>query len=260
VIRAVARRRHEEEHENHDRWLVSYADFITLLFAFFVVMYAISQVNEGKYRVLSDALLEAFQPTGRQPLAIHPNPQRTKGGEAVIELPIKRPEDAGRRKVEARMKTIADDIRKVLEPLVKEGQVRVTESARGIAVEINASVLFAPGQAVLNDDSVRSLVAVAQVLAGVGNAMEIEGHTDNTPISTPVFPSNWELSAARASRVVRLFAQSGVAPERMVAVGYGEYRSVDTNETPEGKARNRRVTVMILPTGETAGEAETIAP
>ncbi len=256
----MARRQREEDHENHERWLVSYADFITLLFAFFVVMYAISQVNEGKYRVLSDALVEAFQPTGRQPIAIRSDVRGDNRGNSNIELPIKRQQDSGRRKVEARMKGIADDIRKVLEPLVKEGQVRVTESARGIAVEINASVLFAPGQAELNEGSVRSLVAVAQVLSGVGNAMEIEGHTDNTPINTPVFPSNWELSASRASRVVRLFAQAGVAPERMVAVGYGEFRSVDSNESPDGKARNRRVTVMILPTGETAGEAEPIAP
>lgn len=244
----MARRRHEEEHENHERWLVSYADFITLLFAFFVVMYAISQVNEGKYRVLSDALLQAFKPADRPPARLQPEPRRDS--QPAVQLPIKLPVDANRRRVEAKMKGIADDIRKVLEPLVKEGQVRVTESARGIAVEINASVLFAPGQAELNDGSVRSLVAVAQVLAGAGNAIEVEGHTDNSPIGTTLFPSNWELSAARASRVVRLFTQAGVAPERMSAIGYGEYRNVDTNDTPEGKARNRRVTVMILPAGE----------
>lgn len=256
----MARRRHEEEHENHERWLVSYADFITLLFAFFVVMYAISQVNEGKYRVLSDALLQAFKPddpgAGRQ----RPDMRRDDQPQPAIQLPIKLPVDAGRRRVEAKMKGIADDIRKVLEPLVKEGQVRVTESARGIAVEINASVLFAPGQAVLNDSSVRSLVAVAQVLAGAENAIEVEGHTDNAPIGTPLFPSNWELSAARASRVVRLFTQAGVAPERMAAIGYGEYRNVDTNDTPEGKARNRRVTVMILPAGETPPAAAADVP
>lgn len=245
----MARRKHEEEHENHERWLVSYADFITLLFAFFVVMYAISQVNEGKYRVLSDALLHAFKPDDRAPVR-QQEPRREDQSQPAIQLPIKLPVDAGRRRVEAKMKGIADDIRKVLEPLVKEGQVRVTESARGIAVEINASVLFAPGQAELNDGSVRSLVAVAQVLAGAENAIEVEGHTDNAPIGTPLFPSNWELSAARASRVVRLFTQAGVAPGRMAAIGYGEYRNVDTNDTPEGKARNRRVTVMILPAGE----------
>lgn len=256
----MARRKLQEEPENHDRWLVSYADFITLLFALFVVLYAISQVNEGKYRVLSDALVQAFRPDGQHPIALRPDLHGMKRDDTGIDLPIKRPESAVRRKVEARMKTIADDIRKVLEPLVKEGQVRVTESARGISVEINASVLFPPGLAELNEESIRSLAAVAQVLAGVGNAMEIEGHTDNTPISTPVFPSNWELSAARASRVVRLFAQSGVAPTRMVAVGYGEFRNVDSNDTAQGKARNRRVTVMILPTGESAGEAERPAP
>ncbi|MBX9964261.1 MAG: flagellar motor protein MotD [Burkholderiales bacterium] len=254
----MARRRREEEHENHERWLVSYADFITLLFAFFVVMYAISQVNEGKYRVLSDALLQAFKPADRPPARLQPEPRRDSQP-AVVPLPIKLPADANRRRVEAKMKGIADDIRKVLEPLVKEGQVRVTESPRGIAVEINASVLFASGQAELNEDSIRSLVAVAQVLAGPGNAIEVEGHTDNSPIGTTLFPSNWELSAARASRVVRLFTQAGVAPERMSAVGYGEYRNVDTNDTPEGRARNRRVTVMILPAGE-GGPAPTEAP
>ena len=255
----MARRKHEEEHENHERWLVSYADFITLLFAFFVVMYAISQVNEGKYRVLSDALLQAFKPTDRPPASLPPEPLRSS--QPAVELPIKLPADATRRRVEAKMKGIADDIRKVLEPLVKEGQVRVTESARGIAVEINASVLFAPGQAELNEGSVRSLVAVARVLAGAENAIEVEGHTDNAPIGTPLFPSNWELSAARASRVVRLFTQAGVAPERMAAIGYGEYRNVDTNGTPEGKARNRRVTVMILPAGENgSGPADVPVP
>jgi chemotaxis protein MotB len=253
----VARRRHEEEHENHERWLVSYADFITLLFAFFVVMYAISQVNEGKYRVLSDALLQAFKPADRPPARLQPEARRDS--QPAVQLPIKLPVDTNRRRVEAKMKGIADDIRKVLEPLVKEGQVRVTESARGIAVEINASVLFAPGQAELNDGSVRSLVAVAQVLAGADNAIEVEGHTDNSPIGTTLFPSNWELSAARASRVVRLFTQAGVAPERMSAIGYGEYRNVDTNETAEGKARNRRVTVMILPAGD-GGPASVEAP
>ncbi|MCW5624644.1 MAG: hypothetical protein KIT73_08025, partial [Burkholderiales bacterium] len=181
------RRQRHDEHENHERWLVSYADFITLLFAFFVVMYAISQVNEGKYRVLSHSLIQAFQTSDRQPVS---SPRDTTGSgrsDALMPLPLNRPvADPVRRRVEARMKNIADDIRRVLDPLVREGQVRVTESARGITVEINASVLFPSGQAELSDASTRSLSAVAQVLATAANNKEGEGHTDKAPIASPV--------------------------------------------------------------------------
>jgi chemotaxis protein MotB len=244
------RRPHVEEHENHERWLVSYADFITLLFAFFVVMYAISQVSEGKYRLLSDALIQAFQSADRQRASPRAEIGVAPAGGAVIELPVRQHPEVRRRREEARLQGIADDIRRVLEPLVREGQVQVTQSARGISVEINAAVLFEPGQAELNDAALRSLDAVARVLAGVANDIEIEGHTDNSPIANTVYPSNWELSAARASRVVRLFAQAGVSPGRMAAIGHGEYRNVAPNDTAEGRARNRRVTVMILPSPE----------
>jgi chemotaxis protein MotB len=248
----MARRHREEEHENHERWLVSYADFITLLFAFFVVMYAISQVNEGKYRVLSDALINAFKPDGHAPVIIRPplQPQGPNSGPqpgTVPQIGAQRGDDAVRRVREQRMRTIARDVLQALEPLVKEGQVRVTESARGIAVEINASVLFKSGQAALEPESARALTAVARVLAGTENAIEVEGHTDTERIYTPQFPSNWELSGARASSVVRLFIDSGVAPKRMIASGFSDTRPVDSNGTPEGRARNRRVTVMIRP-------------
>jgi chemotaxis protein MotB len=138
------------------------------------------------------------------------------------------------------------DLLKAMEPLVKEGQVRVSQSVHGIAIEINASVLFASGQATLEPGSVKALRAVGEVLARVPNDVQVEGFTDTTPINTVVFPSNWELSAARASSVVRLFVESGAPPERMVAVGYAEFHPIDSNATPEGRARNRRVTIMIL--------------
>jgi chemotaxis protein MotB len=235
------RRSEDEESDNRDRWVVSYADFVTLLLAFFVVMYAISSVNEGRYRQVSEALVQAFQTTENRPdrSSIVPPPvQHTQ--------PPKREQDVP-------LRGMANDIRSVLDPLVRAGQVRVTENARGVAVEINASVLFASGQAELTPASLRSLEAVAKVLARAPNAIEVEGHTDDSPINSPVFPSNWELSAARASRVVRLFAEAGVEPSRMGAIGYGENRNVDGNDTPEGRSRNRRVVVVILPleTGRT---------
>lgn len=247
----MARKKKPEEHENLERWLVSYADFITLLFAFFVVMYAISQVNVAKYRVLSDSLVNAFKNTPTttfsSPVRMDTKSQAASGQSQQQMIVIKKNDsamDAARQR--DRMKVIAKDLFKVMEPLVKEGQVRVTQSSRGIAIEINASVLFASGQAALERGSIKVLKAVGQVLAQVPNDIQVEGYTDNTPISTTEYPSNWELSTARASSVVRLFVDNGVTSDRLVAVGYAENRPVEANTSPEGRSRNRRVTIMIL--------------
>jgi chemotaxis protein MotB len=250
----MARRRHEEEHENHERWLVSYADFITLLFAFFVVMYAISTLSESKYKVLSDSLLQAFrhdrvvtaQTTGLAPInRTNPGPPRK----------AQRPTNVVRIQQEQKLLSIAQKITDALRALMQSGQVKLTQLPHGLAVEINASVLFAPGQANLQPDVVPSLVDVAHTLAGVDNVVHIEGHTDNLPIQTPLYPSNWELSGARASSVVRLFAANGVDPARLRAVGFAENHPVDTNDTAEGRQRNRRVTLLILADVPEGGEA-----
>lgn len=242
----MARKKKHDDHDNHERWLVSYADFITLLFAFFVVMYAISSVNEGKYRVLSDSLAAAFRNIVRSAEVVQIGP-RPAG--RIIDTPAATPPSVrlpGIKQQREQMSHLAQDILKVLEPLVKEKQVRVTQNRFGVAVEINASVLFAPGQAALAPGSEKALRAVAQVLKHDRHAIRVEGHTDDIPINTPSFPSNWELSTARAATVVRLFQEEGVAGERLAAVGYSAYRPVASNSTPEGRARNRRVMIMIL--------------
>lgn len=233
----------EEQPEQLDRWLVSYADFITLMFAFFVVLYAISQVNEGKYRVLSDALLNAFRDSRAPPGSAR--------GEPVIPLPALDHAEFTRRRAEARLRLIAKDMNDALLTLVHQGQVHVYETSRGIAVDINASLLFAPGRAELSGNAQHALASVAGVLSRIPNSVEVQGHADDSPIASSQYPSNWELSAARASRVVRLLADRGVSPVRLSAVGYGEFRSVDDNTTAEGRARNRRVTVLVLRAGET---------
>lgn len=238
------RRRQEEEHENHERWLVSYADFITLLFAFFVVMYAISSINEGKYKVLSTALVNAFS-----------NPSSRQGGQVVIvtegapptqaKLPAK-PELTEAKTVQReKMRNVAKNIMEALAPLAKQGKVKLLETSRGVTIEINDSILFAPGQAKLQPASISAMQAVAEVLAHTDFPITIEGHTDNVPIATPQFPSNWELSALRATTVLRLFNDAGVGAERLTAIGYGETRPVETNQNPEGRARNRRVSIQI---------------
>lgn len=244
------RRRAEEEHDNHERWLVSYADFITLLFAFFVVMYSLSSVNEGKYRVLSDSLVQAFR-----------NVAVNESGDQIVlpqvsvlpTRPITQPAppaadpalEQRRRETAQRMRNMADEIRRVLSPLTQAGQVNVTEGAFGVSVEINASLLFAPGDSALGQEAVDALRAVAQVLAPAPFPITVEGHTDNVPINTFRFPSNWELSAVRASTVARLFIDNGVSPDRLTAAGYADQRPVAGNEDEVGRARNRRVTVLI---------------
>jgi chemotaxis protein MotB len=242
----MARRRYQEESENHERWLVSYADLVTLLFAFFVVMYAISSVNEGKYRVLSNALGSAF---GRAqiapaPAAVIDSPRPLP---ALPPLPAKiRPADAALKREREYMTAIARDILQALAPLVSQGKVRVTQDSRGVSIEINASVLFAPGDARLTEESGQALRAVARVLRQDTHAIQVEGHTDDIPISNALFPSNWELSAVRASSVVRLFVDSGIAERRLIAVGHGANLPVASNATADGRQRNRRVQIMIL--------------
>lgn len=238
-VTAVARRKPHEEPENPERWMVSYADFITLLFAFFVVMYAISSINEGKYRVLSDSLESAFQ----QPQAAVRAPTGAGrilpgGGQVLPEPGIAEPSE--------HMKQVAQNVYQAMQPLVEAGEVRVTQSPKGVTVEINAKNLFSVGDATLTPQAVQSLAAVAQVLTTTPNAIQVEGHTDNIPINTPAFPSNWELSSARAGSVVRLFTELGIPAERMVAIGYADNRPVDTNASADGRARNRRVNVLIL--------------
>lgn len=243
---ARRRRTKEEEHENLERWLVSYADFITLLFAFFVVMYSLSVINEGKYRLLSNSIVAAFN---KNIIQVEVTPVPATGVPQIqlnkpsINLNLKQEEE--KRHAKVKMRDIAREVMEALGPLAREGQVRVTEGMLGITIEINASVLFSPGEAKLALPAAGALSAVAQVLAPTDFPIIVEGHTDNLPISTQQFPSNWELSGARASSVVRLFIDSGVVAKRLTATGYADQRPVDDNATPEGRSRNRRVAINI---------------
>jgi chemotaxis protein MotB len=235
------RRRIQYDHENHDRWLISYADFITLLFAFFVVMYAVSAVNESKYRVLASSLGDAF---GRS-ASDAPVPQYTarKLPPEVQQRSLRQQQTV---EEEAHMTAVAQSLLDVMAPLVKEGKVRVTQSSRGVSIEINANVLFAPGHAELEPQSLEVLRAVAATLKSEPFYLEITGHTDNVPIANSIFQSNWELSAVRATSVVRLLATNGIAPERLLAIGREAAKPLASNATAEGRARNRRVELMIL--------------
>jgi chemotaxis protein MotB len=237
----MARKKYDDGGENHERWLISYADFITLLFAFFVVMYAISIVNEGKYRVLSDALGDAFG--GRNATA---EPHTTVEQNFTLPNIIARKRAEAMRREQERLALLARNLSATLAPLVKSGKVRVTQTGRGVSVEINASALFDQGDATVLPESRPILQAVAGLLKDDPHAVQVEGHTDIAPISNALFPSNWELSAVRASSVVRLFIDTGMAPGRLTAVGHGSNLPVASNDGAEGRARNRRVAVTIL--------------
>ena len=246
------RRRKREEQSNTERWLVSYADFITLLFAFFVVMYAVSSLNEGKYKVLSSSLVHAFKNKAVNTDVDQSNDSqsmlKTEPDGAMVKVfdEQKTQAQVERKQKQERMRSMAQDILQALGPLIDDGSVTVTQSNIGITVEINASVLFLPGEALLNEDSTEALREVAKVIKGHNHEIQVEGHTDNIPIHTLNFPSNWELSTARASSVIRLFIDNGVKANRLTAIGYGENRPVASNETSDGRKRNRRVSIMIL--------------
>lgn len=222
------RKRGIVEDDNVDRWLVSYADFITLLFAFFVVMYAISSVNEGKYRVLSDTLVTAFK---TPPKSIEPVP---------IGKPMKTEQP------QQYMVQVANRIKRDLQPLIDKQYIKVTSNKLWVEVEINTSILYSSGNAKLEPEANEPLKKLAVMLAGVPNYVDVEGYTDNLPINNAVYPSNWELSAARAASVVQLFINNGIAPQRLSAIGYGQYRPIANNDTVEGRRKNRRVRIVIL--------------
>lgn len=242
----MARRPKRPDRDNHERWLISYADFITLLFAFFVVMYAISSLNEGKYKVFTASLITAFGKQGgaKSDVIVPITEQDLLLKSLVDRRNAKQGEKA--RKQQEYMRSVANNLNQVLSSLVTSGQVTVTQTNRGVVMDINASALFKTGEAELQKDAVRVMSEVARILAQGDQSVEVEGYTDDIPIKTTRFPSNWELSSARASSVVRLFIEQNVAAERLTVVGSAANRPIAANDTPEGRTRNRRVTVTIL--------------
>lgn len=246
----MARRNlYDEEKDDTGRWMVSYADFMTLMFAFFVVMYAISSVNEGKYRVLADSMVKTFkqQETSNKPIQIGKQPtalveqRQPRVEELEIEKKRKLKTDDSKR-----MAKIADQVINSLKPLVDKKLIKVDHSKYWVQVEINTSILFDTGSAELENDADEPLQSLARVLKALPNPVQVEGHTDDRPIKTRVYPTNWELSASRAASVVHLFSKHGVKPERMTAIGYGQYRPIASNKTNKGRRTNRRVVVVIL--------------
>tara|TARA_R110002167_G_scaffold15769_1_gene62645 strand:- start:584 stop:1372 length:789 start_codon:yes stop_codon:yes gene_type:complete len=245
----------EEEVDNKERWLVSYADFITLLFAFFVVMYSISSVNEGKYKVLSDSLEGVFNSPQKAilPIQIGDVPVRaTKNNAPAINIMpvIKTPEPLEDEKIreiqeQEELNQIAGEFENSFEDLIFEQKVSVQKKDDWIEISLDDTVVFSSGGVEPIDEALPIIEKIAGIMQVHDNAMLVEGHTDNVPIRSATFPSNWELSAARAASVVRYLALEGISPSRMGAMGYGEFQPVVRNDTPQGRRKNRRVVLLV---------------
>jgi chemotaxis protein MotB len=237
----MAKRKHEE-HENHERWLVSYADFITLLFAFFVVMYSISSVNIGKYRTVSESIKAALNPLANQSGAN----QIINVGEAKLALQGRNPTDAKEVTIR-RIRQLAQVIKdKQLKDMV--AFVTVVQTINGdIVITIPDRLLFNSGEATVRTEALPFLEGLGGAILEMNRHARVEGHTDNVPIRTAQFPSNWELSAARAVMVVRVLSELyGVPADHLAAVGHADTRPVTANSDTEQRAKNRRVEVVIL--------------
>lgn len=266
----MIRRKPEEESHNHERWVISYADFITLLFAFFVVMYSISSVNDGKYKVLSNSLENVFSEKTKtlKPIQAGAN-NEASDRDRIIQLPIPGdfpskedykysveglfddvdPETAAKgsqaAKEAEKLDALSDKLTQTLKNLIDDDLASVSSTDDWVEVDIQSSVLFPSGAAVPSATARKIILKVAQLLKEVKNPIHVEGFTDNVPIQNEFYPSNWELSAARAAAVVRLLEGGDIAPDRMAAVGYAEFRPVADNTTEDGRAKNRRVSLII---------------
>lgn len=224
----MRRSRQTDEHENADRWVVSYADFITLLFAFFTTLYAISRVDTGKLEMFAGSMKSAFKTSGAGPAT------------PVIEgiVPVS-PDIIGLEK----------EFRKIIDTLKTKDDISVRHDERGLIISLGDNLLFDAGHAAVKQDAMPALSAIASVIQKMPNKMSIEGHTDNIQINNPnlKYASNWELSAARATSVLSyLLKNYNLSPERFSAAGYAEFRPIASNTTPEGRAKNRRVDIIVL--------------
>jgi chemotaxis protein MotB len=265
----MARKKKHEEHVNAEAWAIPYGDLVTLLFALFTVMYAMSSVNEGKFRVLSDSMIAAFHgaPKSMQPINIGAK-QAGKGGDKPLVgvsptalMKIKTlstpggdltPRDPGMERgfahedLPGALIRMERQVQNAMQALIDAKLVTVRRENMWLEIEINTDILFPSGSGGFAAQAEPVLDKLAEVLKPFPNPIRVEGHTDNRPIRTSAFPSNWELSAARATSVVHQFTKQGIDPLRLEIVGFGEFHPRQPNDSPDGRNANRRVAILVL--------------
>jgi chemotaxis protein MotB len=265
----MARRKKHEEHVNAEAWAIPYGDLVTLLFALFTVMYAMSSVNEGKFRILSDSMIAAFNGApktlrpvnlgekepgkgGEKPLVgitptalIKMDERTTPDGSLVPRDPTKT-ESMHNADLPGALIRMQRQVQDAMQSLIDAKLVTVRRENMWLEIEINADILFPSGSGDFTTAAEPVLDKLAEVLKPFPNPIRVEGHTDDRPIKTAQFPSNWELSAARAASVVHQFTRQGVDPLRLEIVGFGQFHPRQPNDTNEGRNANRRVVILVL--------------
>lgn len=243
------RKQHEEAHENHERWLVSYADFITLMFAFFVVMFATSQADKAKTTAVATAVAKALKEdkfAAQVMNVVHGGSERRSKGKGDIDLTAMKPAEAAKPK-HAELTPSLQQLTVELEEDIKEGRIQIELVPRGLVISLKEGAFFHPGQAEVTEQRYASLAKLAKVIQRLPNPVRLEGHTDSQPISNSRFRSNWELSAARSIAVLELMRDRyQVEQSRMAIVGYADTIAMDSNATDRGRAKNRRVDITVL--------------
>lgn len=292
----MARKHKHEEHLNAEAWAIPYGDLVTLLLALFVVMYAMSSVNEGKYRVMSEAMSEAFNGSPRtlRPVQVGDKNERGSGAASKIDLTrqppkqvsigglhrdLKNPQvmpgqlrdvlpapqsmpvgssgyrDGGKQSL-VRIKA---EVEQAMQGLIAQNLIVVRRKSTFLEIEIKTDILFASGVAQVSPLARPVLLKLGQILQPFDNPLRVEGHTDNLPIATAAYPSNWELSSARAASVVHVLLDAKLMPGRLSVGGFGEYHPVAANDSPEGRNANRRVVLVVLAAeGEGANSVEAV--
>lgn len=264
----MARKKEPEKAANHERWLVSYADFITLLFAVFVTLYAMSQSDKKKVEEVAASFRTAFGVTS----GVSSGKPSVIPKTDVMPIPSMRPQlknpekpktkSDGSVKVQATKKDFKEillSLEKFLVDKKAQDKVNIEITKRGLVISLNEAGFFDSGSAAINPASHDLLAKIAEALLPYGNPVSFEGHTDNIPMRSPAFRSNWELSTARATTLAHYFMdRHSFNPEKISVTGYGEYRPVADNSTEEGRKQNRRVDVVLV--GPTSGEIEEPPP
>ena len=258
----MSRRRKPRAHANHERWLVSYADFITLLFAFFVVLYSSAQVDQRKVGRLALAIQVAFQELGVFPasttqIPLDPNEpmpfstvqavQNVKHNTEIGRVASSPQDPLGAGPDEIDLSALQGELQQALQHEIALHQVALHRESEGLVMSLREFGFFDSGSATLKDAALPTLDRIAAILAARDCRLRIEGHTDNVPIHTSRMASNWELSTARSTELVRLLiVRYRFLPDRLSAAGFAEFHPIASNSTPQGRAQNRRVDVVIL--------------
>ncbi|MGA3023660.1 MAG: flagellar motor protein MotB [Bryobacteraceae bacterium] len=254
----MARKKKAPEHENHERWLVSYADFITLLFAFFVVMFATSQTDKSKAKAVEDSVKKALAEGELSSIVVtmfggspkdkgkgNAQMHGPGGAEKIVETP------SGKL---AELLPSLQVLSKDLEEEIKSGKIQITMEPRGLVISFRQAALFPSGTAGVLQDAQQPVSKIAKAISEIPNPVRLEGHTDSVPIHNGQYQSNWELSAARSIALMRLLTEDGVPVEKLSIAGYADNAPANSNDTEEGRSRNRRVDVVVL--NETGLRAE----